>query len=424
MSLLNLSERAKSQIDTCVHCGLCLEACPTYKELGIENDSPRGRIHLIRGIEDGQIAPSAGKVLEHLDACLACRACETACPSGVGYGAIIEDARVKLEPHRPRTAGARLLRSLIFRRLLPYPARLRTFARAARCGQRLKLHRLLLPGPLAAMADVAVVAAPFAAEVLPELVPAMGEHRYTVAFLTGCVMDLMFGPTNLASVRVLARNGCTVHIPRGQTCCGALPLHAGDAPAARELARQNIDAFLATGAKYFIINAAGCGSTMKEYHHLLDDPEYGPRAREFAGRVRDVSEFLAAIDLVEPTVPIDAVVAYQDACHLAHGQRVRLQPRKVLSLIPGVRLVPMADPEACCGSAGTYNITQPELSMAMLDRKMDAIAATGAAIVASGNPGCIVQMRLGARRRGMNVEILHVIDLLNRAYGGEGGYHG
>lgn len=420
MSGLDLSERARAQIETCVHCGLCLEACPTYRELGSEADSPRGRIHLIRGLEGGLIAPSSSPVMGHLDGCLACRACETACPSGVKYGAIIEEARVKLEPYRQRPAAAMALRRFIFRRLLPYPARLRALARAARLGRRLKLHRLL-PAAIAAMADVAPLPAPFAAEVLPEFVPAVGERRYKVAFLTGCVMDVMFGPTNLASVRVLAHSGCDVYIPRAQTCCGALPLHAGDADAARELARRNLDAFLATGADYFIMNAAGCGSTLKEYHHLLPDD---PRAREFAGRVRDISEFLASIEIVAPRQSIDAVVAYQDACHLAHGQGVRLQPRKLLSQIPGLRLVPMAEPEACCGSAGTYNITQPELSMAMLDRKMEAVAATGASIVASGNPGCIIQMRLGARRRGLDVEVLHVIDLLNRAYGGEGGYHG
>lgn len=424
MEVFKLSDRAKGAVDTCVHCGLCLEACPTYRELGIEDDSPRGRIHLVRNMELGVIGPT-DKVLEHLDLCLGCRACESACPSGVAYGAIIEDARAKLEAGRRRGFWARALRNLFFRGIFPHPSRLRALARAIRLTQKLRLDRFaartglmkLMPGPAAAMAEVAAVPETFGAETLPDFVPAVGAKRYTVAFITGCVMDVMFGPTNIASVRVLAANGCDVHIPRAQTCCGALQLHGGDHPTAVQLARQNIDTFLATGADYIIINAAGCGSTLKEYHHLLQGTDYAQKAREFVARVRDISEFLASIDLVPPTRPVEAVATYQDACHLAHGQGVRLQPRKLLAQVPGLKLVPLPEPEACCGSAGIYNLVQHEMSMDVLQRKMENVESTRASVVVSANPGCIMQLRLGARQRGLKIEVLHIIDVLDRAYG-------
>lgn len=423
---MQLSARAKLQIDACVHCGLCLEACPTYAELGIEDDSPRGRIHLLRNMETGLTEPTP-RVLDHLDLCLGCRACETACPSGVKYGAIIEDARERLEAGRQRGFWERALRHLFFREIIPESGRLRLLARTIRLTQRLKLDRVaertglmkLFPRPVAAMAGVAAIPDTFGREVLPERVPPVGEKRYTVGFITGCVMDVMFGPTNEASVRVLARNGCEVLIPKAQTCCGALQLHAGDAGTARELARQNIDVFLSSGAEYIIINAAGCGSTLKEYHHLMEhDPAYAEKARQFVARVRDISEFLASIDLVPPTHRLNEEVTYQDACHLAHGQGIRLQPRKLLQAIPGLKLKALADPDACCGSAGIYNLVQYEMSMQVLGKKMDRIAETQAPIVASANPGCIAQIRLGAQQRGLPIRVVHVIDLLDQAYGG------
>jgi glycolate oxidase iron-sulfur subunit len=431
MNLFSLGERAKAAVDTCVHCGLCLEACPTYRELGIEDDSPRGRIHLIRNMDLGVIQPTP-KVIEHLDLCLGCRACESACPSGVQYGAIIEDARAKLEAGRQRGFWERSLRSLFFRGLFPHPSRLRALARTIRLTQRLKLDRFaaasglmkLMPRPVAAMADVSVIPDTFGRDALPEFVPARGESRYTVAFITGCVMDVMFGPTNIASVRVLAANGCDVHIPRAQTCCGALQLHGGDEATAVALAMRNIDTFLATGAEYIIINAAGCGSTLKEYHHLLHGTAYQEKARDFVGRVRDISEFLAAIDLVPPTHAVPAVATYQDACHLAHGQGVRMAPRKLLAQVPGLTLVPLPDADACCGSAGIYNLVEYDMSMDVLKRKMENVASTRAAVVVSANPGCIMQLRLGAKQRGLNIEILHIIDVLDRAYGPEPGKGG
>lgn len=420
--MFRLTEHARAQVDACVHCGLCAEACPTYRELGIEDDSPRGRIHLIRNLHTGVLEPTE-KVMEHLDLCLACRACESACPSGVKYGAIIEESRGQLEPLRHRTAWERGLRRLLFRSILPKPARMRMLARGLRLGQRLGLDRAairlrLVRGALAEMAQVARVPDRFGSDLLPKRIPAVGERRYTVAFVQGCVTDVMFGPTNLASVRVLAANGCEVLIPPAQTCCGGLALHSGDQTIAREQARQNIEAFLGSGAEYIIINAAGCGSTLKEYHHLLaDDPVYAERAREFVARVRDITEFLAAIDLVPPTHAVPLRVTYQDACHLAHGQGVRLPPRKLLSLIPGLELVSLPDSDTCCGSAGIYNLVQPEMAQAVLGRKMEQVASTGAAVVAAANAGCIMQLKLGARQTGVNVDVVHVVDLLDRAYG-------
>jgi glycolate oxidase iron-sulfur subunit len=429
--VFRLSEIAKANVDTCVHCGLCAEACPTYRELGIEDDSPRGRIHLIRNLHAGTLEPTP-RVLEHLDLCLACRACETACPSGVKYGTIIEEARATLEQSRDRSFWAGRLRRLFFRRILPYQGRLKALARTFRLAQRLRLDRAafafgLAPKRLRPLAAVATISDPIGSDVLPEVTPAQGRQRYRVAFVQGCITDVMFGPTNLASVRVLAANGCEVVIPKGQTCCGGLPLHAGDREAARAMARQNIDAFLATKPEYIIINAAGCGSTLKEYHHLLaDDPVYHEKALDFVTRVRDITEFLAAIDLVPPTRELPLVATYQDACHLAHGQGIRLQPRKLLGLIPGLTLVPLAESDACCGSAGIYNMVQPEMAEAVLGRKMANIAATGARVVVSANTGCIVQLRAGAKQRGLTIEVLHVIDLLDRAYGqsGQGQYQG
>lgn len=420
---MELSAGALKEINTCVHCGLCLPACPTYRELGSEADSPRGRIHLIRNLVAGVIDPTA-PVVAHLDLCLDCRACEPACPSGVKYGSIIEDARFQLEGTRRRGALESTLRRILFRGILPHPGRLRKVARTIRLSQRLHLDRLaikahLLPGPLAAMAAVATLPDVFGREHLPEVIPAQGKQRYRVGFLTGCIMDVLYGPTNLACVRVLAANGCEVVIPPAQTCCGALQHHAGDIETTRHLARQNIDAFLAAGVDFIITNSAGCGSTLKEYHHLLTaDPVYREKAHQFVSRTRDITEFLADIDLVPPGRAVPVRVTYQDPCHLANGQGVRLQPRKLLQAIPGLELRELPESDQCCGSAGIYNLVQPEMSMALLDKKMSHAAGTGAAIIATANPGCMLQLKLGAQRRGLAVEVVHVVDLLDRAYGG------
>jgi len=420
--VLTLNELSRANLQICVHCGFCLPVCPTYSELGIEDDSPRGRIYLIRNLASGRLELTP-KVLEHLDLCLACRACESACPSGVKYGVIIEDARAALESTRARSFWDRRLRGFFLRSVFPRPARLRSLARAMRLSQRLGLDWAaiqlgFLRGRMATMAETARVPRVFGSDVLPGFVPAAGTRRCTVAFVQGCVNDVLFGPTNIATVRVLAANGCDVVIPAAQTCCGALASHFGDLEQARKQARQNIDAFLATGAEYVIINAAGCGSTLKEYHRLLaQDAHYAERARQFVAKVRDVSEYLASIDLVPPQKAVPLKVAYQDACHLAHGQGIRLQPRKILSMIPGLELVELPESDTCCGSAGIYNIVQPEMADSLLRRKMANIAATGATAVASANAGCMLQLKLGVRQYGPQVEVLHVVDLMDRAYG-------
>jgi glycolate oxidase iron-sulfur subunit len=312
--MLAIKDLSRFNVQSCVHCGFCLEACPTYRELGIEDDSPRGRIHLIRALADGRVEATP-KVLEHLDLCLDCRACEATCPSGVNYGAIIEEARGQLEGQRRRSFWSARLRRFFIQDVFARPARLRTLARGLRLSQRLGLDRAairlgLVRGRMAAMAEVARVPRQFASDVLAEFVPAQGERRYSVAFVQGCITDVMFGPTNEATVRVLTANGCDVSIPAAQTCCGGLAYHFGDLEQARRQARQNIDAFLGTGADYIIINAGGCGSTLKEYHRLLnEDAAYAGKAHEFVAKVRDVSEFLADIELTPPTIPVPLKVA-------------------------------------------------------------------------------------------------------------------
>jgi glycolate oxidase iron-sulfur subunit len=422
--MLQLRELSRANLETCVHCGFCLEVCPTYRELGIEDDSPRGRLHLIRNLAAGTVEATA-RVMAHLDLCLDCRACESSCPSGVKYGVIIEDARGRIEEGRERSFWDVRARKFFMKGVFPRPARLRSLVRGLRWVQRLKLDRAaiklrLVSGRTAALADAARVPERFGSDVLPEFVPARGTRRYKVAFVQGCVSDVMFGPTNIATVRVLTANGCDVSIPAAQTCCGGLAFHCGDLEQARRQARQNIDAFLATGADFIIINAAGCGSTLKEYGDLLaEDASYAGKAKEFAAKVRDVSEFLAAIEPVPPANRVPLKVAYQDACHLAHGQGIRLQPRKVLSMIPGIELVSLPESDTCCGSAGIYNLVQPEMADALLRNKMACIARSGAGTVAVANAGCMMQLRLGVRQYGPAVEVVHIIDLLDRAYGAE-----
>ncbi|MFB3826310.1 MAG: (Fe-S)-binding protein [Bryobacteraceae bacterium] len=423
--MLALSPSSRATLDLCVHCGFCLAVCPTYDQLGIEDDSPRGRLHLIRNLADGRMEVSR-KVLEHLDLCLDCRACEPACPAGVKYGAVIEDARGRMESQRPRPFVATQVRNFFLRTVFPRPAVLRGLARGLRLSQRLRLDWAaskvgVLNSRMAVMAETARVPRQFASDVLPEFIPARDGRRFRVAFLQGCVTDVLFGPTNVATIAVLSANGCEVIIPRGQCCCGGLAFHFGDLEQARRQARRNIDAFLNTRAEFFITNAAGCGSTLKEYRHLFaEDPVYAEKAKQFSAKVRDVSEFLAAIDLRPPAVRVPLKVAYHDACHLAHGQGIRMQPRKLLGMIPGLELVPLKESDTCCGSAGIYNLVQPEMAGALLERKMKNIAATGAQVVATANAGCMMQLRLGVKQYGPPVEVVHVLDLLARAYGEDG----
>ncbi len=419
------SEQAKTalgipELDACVHCGLCLNHCPTYRVTSLEPESPRGRIHLVRAAADQRIEVN-DRFAEHIYLCLMCRACETACPSHVQFGRIAETARAALGP--PGSPLARTMTRLAFRQLLPYPRRLRLAARLLRFYQRSGLQRLLrplLPRRLAQMQALLPAVPGRFFEADRDVLPAIGERRARVAMLSGCAMSVLFGPVNDATVRVLRRNGCEVVIPRNQVCCGALNVHNGETTAAAAMARRNVDAFLSTGPDAIVVNAAGCGAAMKEYGYLLrDDPRYAAGAARCAALVHDASEFLAALGPRPPRDRVEMTVTYQDPCHLAHGQRVRVQPRALLQAIPGLRLIDMPGSDRCCGSAGIYNLTHPEMSQTLLREKMAAIASTGAGAVVAPNPGCMMQLAYGATTFGPAVKVFHLMDLLDRAYGPE-----
>jgi glycolate oxidase iron-sulfur subunit len=371
----------------------------------------------VRAAAEGRIEPNA-RFGEHIYLCLMCRACETACPSGVQFGRIAEAAREVLGP--PGGPLARLLARLAFTQLFPYPRRLRLAARLLRLYQRSGLQwlaRRLLPRRLREM-DAMLPPVPrkfFAPEA--DVLPAIGPRRARVALLSGCVMSTMFADINDATVRVLRRNGCEVVTPRAQVCCGALNVHNGESHAARQMARRNVRSFLDAGVDAVIVNAAGCGAAMKEYGHLLrDDPSYAEPATRMATLVKDASEFLVELGLLPPAGRVEMTITYQDPCHLAHGQKVRKPPRQLLAAIPGLRLLEMDGSDRCCGSAGIYNITQPQMSAQVLEEKMAAVARTGAQAIVAPNPGCMLQLRAGGLRYGPALPVFHLIDLLDRAY--------
>ncbi len=406
----------------CIHCGLCLNHCPTYRVLGLEQDSPRGRIYQVLQVDAGRL-DIGDSFVTHIDRCLDCRACETACPSGVEYGRIVERARAEIEQNYRRPLLARVLRRYFFRRLLRDYDRLERVSGLLRFYQRSGLESLVRVSgvlKLLGLADVAALAPrisdqPFFREFGKEF-PAMGQRRAHVAFLAGCVSSVAFAELNSATVRVLQQNGVEVFVPAAQVCCGALHAHAGFREEARELARTNIEVFL-NGFDAIITNAAGCGATLKEYDDLLEgDPEYAERSRQFAGRVKDVTEFLAALGLREPPRKLARRVTYQDPCHLAHGQRVRSAPRELLHAA-GCELAEMPHSDHCCGSAGIYNVTQNQLAMQILDVKMDDVATITADVIATANVGCMLQLRAGVARRGLKMEVKHVVELLDEAYG-------
>jgi glycolate oxidase iron-sulfur subunit len=410
-------------LDRCVHCGLCLNACPTYRELGLEMDSPRGRIYQMVQVANG--AAISDSYREHIDLCLACRGCESACPSGVRYGRMVEDARAELEAHTHRGWFARQLRRLVFVHLLQSRGALSVAgtllylfevsglkALARGVGQLGLLGRL---GELQQLTPSAEP--PFFFSQIGRTFPPEGERRRRVAFLAGCVANISFARLNEATVRVLQRNGCEVVVPEGQGCCGALHLHAGMRGEARKLARRNIDALLGGGFDAIITNAAGCGSTLKEYGELLEDlPEYAEKARQFSGLMRDVMEFLSALELNTKLGRVDAVVTYQDSCHLAHGQHVRQSPRQLLGAIPGLTFCEMSGADICCGSAGIYNVVQNEMAMQILKHKMESVNATQAEIIATANPGCMLQLQAGVRQHGSGQRVMHVVEVLDLAY--------
>ena len=412
-------------VHTCVHCGLCLPYCPTFSELGTEMDSPRGRIFLIKSLAEGRIALTDSAVA-HLDLCLGCRACETVCPSGVPYGQLIEAGRAEIERQRPGGPLRRMFRWANFSMLLGNPRMLRLAAAGLRFYQVSGLQRVarasgllrLLPGPLGAWEPL-LPRLPSAAEraPLPETTPAEGTKRGTVGLLTGCIQQVAFGPQNRATARVLARNGAEVRAPREQGCCGALHAHSGEHDTAVALAKQAIEVFERAGVDHVVVNTSGCGAHMKSYGHLLAaDPAWRERATRFAARVRDVSEFLAQEPLRGPLRPVPRTVTYHDPCHVAHGQKIRKEPRALLAQIPGLKVVELQEADWCCGSAGTYNLTQPEMATRLQDRKIANIMKTGADAVVTANPGCIIQIAQGLAKRDNPVEVLHIVELLDQSY--------
>ena len=412
-------------IDACVHCGFCLQACPTYLLWGEEMDSPRGRIQLIKMAAEGE-TPITPRWIAHFDSCLGCMACMTACPSGVDYGKLIEATRAQIERLHDRPAGDRWHRRLIFS-IFTTPERLRMARRLLGAYQRSGLQTLLrksgllglLPARVAAMEALAPRVT--ASEAVPEVTPALGEKRRRVGLLLGCVQREFLSRVNAATARVLAAEGCEVVAPAEQSCCGALPLHAGQEEAAAEMARRTIDIFERARVDAVIINAAGCGSSMKEYGYLLrDDAQYAERARQFSARCRDISEFLEQLGPRAPRHPLPLRVAYQDACHLQHAQGVRSQPRSLLGGVPGLSVMEIPEAAVCCGSAGIYNLVQPETAAELGNRKAQLIAELGPDVVATGNPGCLLQINAALARAGKKIRVVHTIELIDASLRGAG----
>lgn len=413
----------QADLDKCVHCGLCLNACPTYRELGVEMDSPRGRIYQMNQVANG--TPITPSYVEHLDLCLACRGCETACPSGVPYGRLIEAARAEIRQRARPSWKQRLAKKIIFEKLLPSRSALQFAGAAMFAYQASGLQKIVratailkLFGRLANIEALSPNAEiPFFYSKIGRSFPALGAQRYRVAFLSGCIANVAFARLNEATVRVLQKNGCEVVIPAAQKCCGALHVHSGLEAQAQALARANIDAVLAGGFDAIITNAAGCGSTLKEYDYLLrGDTEYRERAIEFKRLMRDVTEFLASIELNRDLGEVKGVVTYQDSCHLAHGQQIRSAPRQLLKAIPGLTFREMRMPDLCCGSAGVYNVAQNDMAMQILEHKMEYVDETKASIIATANPGCMLQLAAGARLYSKGQRVVHVVELLDESY--------
>lgn len=411
----------------CVHCGLCTSACPTYVELGDENDSPRGRIYLMRALTDGRLEPTP-EVRRHLDLCLDCRACESACPSGVQYGKLIEPFRIHLEQTQPTKKTGFLTRLLLFH-ITPSAWRTRWALAPARFLQWTGLDWLLqrsglirlMPRFARQLHDMLPRLQPHYGR-LPEVLPAEGQRRARVALFLGCAGDAFLPQTTVATARVLQRNGCEVWVPRGQVCCGALHYHSAQPAPALQFARKNIDVFL-NGAKAvaqevdaIIVNAAGCGAMLKEYGHVFG---HDAGMERLAAKVKDVSEFLMALGPVRPQHPVPIKAVYHDACHLCHGQQIRQQPRDLLGLIPELKLLPLNESEICCGAAGSYNLTEPEMAERLGQRKVANILDTGADAVFTGNVGCLLQIGRYLRARRPDVWVAHPVDVLWASYSGE-----
>lgn len=427
-------------INTCVHCGLCLSSCPTYRETGLEMSSPRGRIYLMKAVDEGRIGLESEVFQEQMSQCLNCRACEAVCPSGVQYGAILEASRAQVEqakaqagaaspapagqPIGPRPLWQRLLRGAVFGALFKDMRLFRAFSASMRLYQQSGAQWLARRSgllKLIGMDATETMLPPISGRfTVPQgqIFPAEGQRRATVAVLTGCIMGTAFANVHEATIRVLQKNGCEVILPPGQGCCGALHTHGGDLDGGRELARRNIEAFEGLGVEAIVVNAAGCGSTMKEYGHLLhDDRAWHARGEAFSAKVKDIHEFLAGIELNRAGLGrLEVSVTYQEPCHLAHAQRISVQPRTLLKAIPGLDLREMHESALCCGSAGIYNVTQPQMALQLGARKVNNALATGAKVIATANPGCALQLAGELRRRGEDVQVRYIVELLDEAY--------
>lgn len=438
-------------INTCVHCGLCLPACPTYRITGSELSSPRGRIYLMKGVSEGRVSLDDGVFVDQMSQCLNCRACEAVCPSGVQYGGILEASRAQIQRIRDsghemtnlppttqvRTAiktpiGERLIRRFVFGALFKNMGLFRAFSGGMKIYQKIGLQTfarktglIKLFGMAESEAMLPAISKQFTVPTGQVFAASAGiKPTRRVALMPGCIMSTVFAHVHDATIRVLQKNGCDVVLPGGQGCCGALHTHGGDMDGGRELARKNIAAMEAAGLDNFeaiIINAAGCGSTLKEYAHMLrDDPAWHARAERFVAKVRDIHEFLAAIVLNTADLkPLPLVVTYQEPCHMAHAQRITTQPRKLLKSIPLLKLIEMQESAMCCGSAGIYNLTEPEMAGQLGSRKVSNALATGASVIATGNPGCAMQLANELRKAGKHVQVKYVVELLDESYRGQ-----
>jgi glycolate oxidase iron-sulfur subunit len=437
LDLAGVAQPSEDIINTCVRCGLCLQSCPTYTKLGREPSSPRGRIALIRGVSEQRISVDAPGFLHQMDECLGCLACQAVCPSGVQYGHLLEAGRAQATAVRPKSVMTLTIEWIIYNLLFMNMLLLRLFGRSMWLYQQLGVQTLVRD-----LGVLQVLGLEHSEKLLPRIndtflhaqgqrfspTPTSGNvtppQLHQVALLTGCVQSVAFAHVHEATINTLQVNGCEVVLPRGQQCCGALHQHGGDFEHAKILARQNIDALEAVRPDFVVINAAGCSHHVKEYAHLLrNDPVYADRAKNMVAKTREVTELLAELGPVPPTSPLPWRVTYQDPCHLAHGQKITSQPRKVLQTIPALNLVEMKDSAMCCGSAGTYNILQPEMANRLLADKLENATATDATVIASANTGCIIQVQAGLQEIGDPTEVRHVVEILDVAYRLDGRYH-
>ena len=439
LDLAGVEKPSDDIINTCVRCGLCLQSCPTYSELGMEASSPRGRIALVRAVAEGRLPVDSPGFLHQMDECLGCLACQAVCPSGVQYGHLLEAGRAQAKAVQPRKGVAKAVESAVFGGLFTNMSVFRAFGRSLWLYQRSGLQNIVRKTGILNKLGLGETEqmmpklnnrflAPTGQRFAPSIIDQGNQTNATptrVALLTGCVQSIAFAHVHEATIRTLQVNGCEVFLPEGQQCCGALHAHGGDFERAKALARQNIDALTYVNPDFIAINAAGCSHHLKEYAHLLKgDPVYGPKAKQFVAKARDITELLAELGPKAPNTLLPWHVTYQEPCHLVHGQKVSKQPRQILAAIPGLKLTEMKDSSMCCGSAGTYNITQPEMAQTLLNNKLDNAQATGATIIASANTGCAIQLAAGLKQRNSATQVMHLVEILDAAYRQDGLYDG